>query len=716
MDEDRLTKLVALAAELARSPHEPEDYARCAAETATGALKPQTVARVLSFLPIGAAAGLACRRWRCVASSPALWEQLARRAGDAAAALAARRCAAEAECLPELAQLETATRSLSAAPGASCAALRDRMAAAARRAARRPTDCEFRVLDACCKAAGAPTGSARAFRAALDGDARQGRGRGARPPKLAVALRRLDVAALSLGDDARAHERLYALALATSEDRFPAAADAARTNVQLGRLAAWCVAAANLRDRLVSVARDAPSSGDAPPAAAASRCEAAMRDWLRLCAKPPAEAPPPAPARRRSSFGASPRRRARQSASQPPPSPSLLALFAAEKRPTASSPPSKRGADCAATLRRFYARHNPALAPRAAAIAREWRGAEPTLFALLRYKYKRGAGAGAPPAVAAAVDDAERAVSSRPPRASSSAAVGRRRSSSARPPPSAAAASRERGASAREVALATLRGEIDRLKSSVSTARQESDRAKCRAAAAAATTRRLKGERDAAKEAGELEVERLREEAAVLKRETERRDGELEALRRALEDARSRPAKPPPAAPNAFALSPLRTGRKSVRAPPPGGDAGGSGDLAVDAVLAAVCDVLLAEAATELDFELEFGLSEAQLLGLAPLPEDVAPPPPPQHRSRSIARSPGTPTRKTRSQSPTRVMPLVALDDVGDDASSPRTANTRTPPGLDELEDSLAALTSALTPNTARAVLDGMEGELASIC
>ena len=130
MDEDRLTKLVALAAELARSPHEPEDYAKCAAETATGALKPQTVARVLSFLPIGAAAGLACRRWRCVASSPALWEQLARRAGDAAAALAARRSAAEAECLPELAQLETATRSLSAAPGASCAALRDRMAAA----------------------------------------------------------------------------------------------------------------------------------------------------------------------------------------------------------------------------------------------------------------------------------------------------------------------------------------------------------------------------------------------------------------------------------------------------------------------------------------------------------------------------------------------------------------------------------------------------------
>ena len=42
---------------------------------------------------------------------------------------------------------------------------------------------------------------------------------------------------------------------------------------------------------------------------------------------------------------------------------------------------------------------------------------------------------------------------------------------------------------------------------------------------------------------------------------------------------------------------------------------------AVDAVLAALSDVLVAECATEVEFELEFGLSEAQLLGLAPLPE-----------------------------------------------------------------------------------------------
>ncbi|KAH8095782.1 helicase [Aureococcus anophagefferens] len=380
LDIQQAKTLVSAGARRRRARAEParaEDYARCAAETATGALKPQTIARVLSFCPSAPPASPAALALRRVVAG-ALGAARAPR-GDAAAALAARRSAAEAECLPS-SRLETATVPVGGA-SASCAALRDRMAAAARRAARRPTDCEFRVLDAA-----------------------------------------------------------------------------------------------------------APSS--------------------------------------------------------------------------------------------------------------------------------------------------------------------------------AAAASRERGASAREVALATLRGEIDRLKSSVSTARQESDSAKCRGGG---SDERLKGERDAAKEAGELEVERLREEAAVLKRETERRDGELEAL------------------------SGLEGGR--------GGEAAAG----------------RADGLRFLDFELEFGLSEAQLLGLAPLPEDVAPPPPPQHRSRSIA-EPGTPTRKTRSQSPTRVMPLVALDDVGDDASSPRTANTRTPPGLDELEDSLAALTSALTPNTARAVLDGMEGELASIC
>ena len=36
--------------------------------------------------------------------------------------------------------------------------------------------------------------------------------------------------------------------------------------------------------------------------------------------------------------------------------------------------------------------------------------------------------------------------------------------------------------------------------------------------------------------------------------------------------------------------------------------------------------MLVAECATEVEFELEFGLSEAQLLGLAPLPEEPARP------------------------------------------------------------------------------------------
>ena len=777
MEEDRLCKLVALAGELAASAHEPAGYEYKASEALTGLVAAPVLARVFAFLGIGSAPGRVCRRWRCVGASPALWEQLARRAWRRAAVLGARRRGATDVARREVAALEDARRALGATPGAACAALRDGMAAAARRARRPPTAVEFAVLDACCRVIDRPGGGASAFRAALDGD----KCAGAPPGKLAFALRQLDVVGLSLGADADAHERLYALAVATSSPTFPAAAAATASNVQLGRLASWCVAAANCRDRLVvateadavadfankSANSDCAGDGfDAPPGEAAGLCERAVRTWLQLCAAPPKSIEATAsPAGRRSLAQRyakpSPAKRRLKSASQPPPpSPTLLALFAAEKRPMGGvhSPPGgkehpRRGADCAATLRRFYGRHNPALVPRAAAIAREWRGSEPTLFALLRYKYK-GASKH-PPAIAAALDDAERSEASKAQRQRASdrrrslstrptdaASVRQtKRSSSARPAPCSDAPPPQGGKTAREVALGKLKSEIDRLKSSVSRANEESSRHKSRAAAAAATMRHLKCERDRARETNDEELARLRREAADLKRETELRDSELEALREALDTERrdkkekmaaaaaaaapppvDHERKPPPA--TRLARSPLRMGRKSVRAPKcgGGGDENDSGngtraaDLAVDAVLAAVVDVLLAEAATELDFEEEFGLSEAQLLGLAPMPDDL-PPPPPRDHARSFARSPGTPARKTRSTSPTRVMPLIELDDVDDvDDDSPRTASTRTPPCLGDLEDNLKTLTSALTPKTAQLVLDGLEDDLAALC
>ena len=133
------------------------------------------------------------------------------------------------------------------------------------------------------------------------------------------------------------------------------------------------------------------------------------------------------------------RRRRRPAPSCPPPStPSLRAIFDASK-----TKPVPRGADCAQTLRKFYAIHNPSLLPRAAQIAREWRGSEETLFALLRYKY--GSGTSSKP-LALALDAAETAK----PR--------RRRSMSTQPRPL------KEGPRDRAEALRTLRAEVERLK------------------------------------------------------------------------------------------------------------------------------------------------------------------------------------------------------------------------------------------------------------
>ena len=195
--------------------------------------------------------------------------------------------------------------------------------------------------------------------------------------------------------------------VATADPAFPAPARAAKANVHLGRLAAWCVAAANCRDALLRARHTTPQPPRGPPAAAVVAAgERAVKRWLRLCA--PGGASPeklpekPPQAMTTPSRFAQTRRRRRPAPSCPPPStPSLRAIFDASK-----TKPVPRGADCAQTLRKFYAIHNPSLLPRAAQIASEWRGSEETLFALLRYKY--GSGTSSKP-LALALDAAETA-------------------------------------------------------------------------------------------------------------------------------------------------------------------------------------------------------------------------------------------------------------------------------------------------------------------
>jgi len=56
--------------------------------------------------------------------------------------------------------------------------------------------------------------------------------------------------------------------VATADPAFPAPARAAKANVHLGRLAAWCVAAANCRDALLRARHTTPQPPRGPPAAA----------------------------------------------------------------------------------------------------------------------------------------------------------------------------------------------------------------------------------------------------------------------------------------------------------------------------------------------------------------------------------------------------------------------------------------------------------------
>ena len=337
-----------------------------------------------------------------------------------------------------------------------------------------------------------------------------------------------------------------------------------------------------------------------------------------------------------------------------------------------------RGADCAQTLRKFYAIHNPSLLPRAAQIAREWRGSEETLFALLRYKY--GQGASSKP-LALALDAAETAK----PR--------RRRSMSTQP------RSVKEGPRDRAEALRTLRAEVERLKALEEENAAKVEKEKRRASYLSERAKSLKEERDDAIEKA-AEVTTLRRESAKLRENESKRLVELERLQKALERERE-------------ASSSSRTPASPSK---PARDVLDPETVAVDAVLAALADVLVAECATEVEFELEFGLSEAQLLGLAPLPE--APPQPLPSLEEQIvvgrqnlrrARSASPPARRDAvdaTESPATLLRGWARE------QAPSSGSSKASPTLRDLETTFRSLSSELSPSTAQGVLDGLEAPL----
>ena len=129
--------------------------------------------------------------------------------------------------------------------------------------------------------------------------------------------------------------------------------------------------------------------------------------------------------------------------------------------------------------------------------------------------------------------------------------------------------------------------------------------------------------------------------------------------------------------------------------------------VAVDAVLAALSDVLVAECATEVEFELEFGLSEAQLLGLAPLPEAPSLPSLEEQivagrQNLRRARSASPPARRDASETPATLLRGWARE------QAPSSGSSKASPTLRDLETTFRSLSSELSPSTAQGVLDGL--------
>ena len=203
----------------------------------------------------------------------------------------------------------------------------------------------------------------------------------------------------------------------------------------------------------------------------------------------------------------------------------------------------------------------------------------------------------------------------------------------------------------------------------------------------------MKEERDDAIEKA-AEVTTLRRESAKLRENESKRLVELERLQKALERERE-------------ASSSSRTPASPSK---PARDVLDPETVAVDAVLAALSDVLVAECATEVEFELEFGLSEAQLLGLAPLSEMPPSQPLPSLEEQIVvgrqnlrrARSASPPARRDATESPATLLRGWA----------PSSGSSKASPTLRDLETTFRSLSSELSPSTAQGVLDGLESPL----
>ena len=178
-------------------------------------------------------------------------------------------------------------------------------------------------------AAGRARGARRAALALADG------GRASRAPLRVDGVPVDAMLALSASSGAcrRAESALYERRSPRPTRPSPRRARAAKANVHLGRLAAWCVAAANCRDALLRARHTTPQPPRGPPASAVVAAgERAVKRWLRLCAPggaSPEKSPekPPQALTTPSRF-AQTRRRRRPAPSCPPPStPSLESYF-----------------------------------------------------------------------------------------------------------------------------------------------------------------------------------------------------------------------------------------------------------------------------------------------------------------------------------------------------------------------------------------------------
>ena len=597
------------------------------------------------------------RKWRRVVSAPGTWVRICkerRLTGEAASAGAMEFSGyIEGCCGRELQKIEAAKRALASAPGAAFVDLRDGLAASARGAAPPPSHSVGLVLDACCAILGRSFKSgSRAWRAALDGTKPLASANGVRcgkkdpksqgELKLVAALRKFDLVGIFLSGEKRPTLEIFRSIV--SDDLFPLPSDAGERNLLVGRLCAFCHAAGTLYDALLEEEgryfHDAPSTADA--VLCADLADAYARKFIAQL-----KTTTPAPSLRQRTFGvtsSSRRRRGssakptsqRQTASAPPSPATLYDIFVDEKRFALAPTPNHVGAKYYRdVLRQFYEKHNPSLASKADAIAKEWRGRESTLFALLRYKYadKARATTYAPPTAPTGVN--LRLTTCTPPsvddddRVSIASADGYTVTQKKRRPiPVAPTSVRRNRAStmglqedddtvkkSRRTSTTTttserlLRSEIEKLKSDVEAAQKAREQAKAKACAAQRDARDARRLRDQDRQ----KAAELRAESAALRAERDQRGDELRRLKLQLEtESETSPATTPPKP------SPSES-------PPPESIDESLDDLAVAAVESAVCDVLLTEASIEIDFELSFGLGlpTASYRGPSPIKEET---------------------------------------------------------------------------------------------